>query len=277
MLEHKKRLILEEVAAGTGASIRMEEDAHGIQSGLVLSFLDLRRSHSPAVTLRPKGLNGFVAQLTFGNFAADTIKQMQNASDEEIQLARALIASVRKDDSISVVVGGQQSLTSWELTNGQFTITAQKRGLQNRYDEDVIVETCRDLVTPMLAAMAELYGYDAADSTAMQEEEAAKEGAVSVLEVRRRERNPRNRLLCLRIHGAYCKICKCDPKAVYGEAGEIIEVHHLQPLSLSDEPRVYDPTTDLIPLCPNCHSAVHTRRPVPWTPEQVAEMMKQNG
>ena len=33
----------------------------------------------------------------------------------------------------------------------------------------------------------------------------------------------------------------------------------------------YDPATDLIPLCPNCHRAVHTRRPVPWTPANLAD------
>lgn len=277
MLAHKKRPILDEVTAGTGAQIRMEEDAKDIQSGLVLSFLDLKRSHSPAVTLLPKGLNGFVARLSFGDYAADTIRQMQMASDEEIQLARALIASIQKDASISVIVGGQQSLTAWKLTDGQFTITAEKRGLKNRYDDDVVVETCRDLVTPMLAAMAELYGYDPIEAAEEQLTEAVMEGAVSLLEIRKRERNPRNRLLCLRIHGESCKICKSDLKATYGKAGEIVEVHHLQPLSLSDEPRVYDPATDLIPLCPNCHRAVHTRRPVPWTPEQVFEMMHTHG
>ncbi|SDI81131.1 HNH endonuclease [Lutimaribacter saemankumensis] len=277
MLARKKRLILDEVTAGTGAQIRMEEDANGIQSGLVLSFLDLKRSHSPAVTLRPKGLNGFVAHLSFGNFAADTIRQMQKASDEEVQLARALIASIKKDVSISVTIEGQQSLTSWKLTDGQFTITAEKRGLKRRYDDDVLVETCRELVTPMLAAMAELYGYDPVVEVEEIGPEAAMEGAVSIRQIRKRERNPRNRLLCLRIHGESCQICKTNPKMTYGKAGGILEVHHVQPLALSDEPRVYDPTTDLIPLCPNCHRAVHTRRPVPWKPEQILEMMHTHG
>ena len=73
----------------------------------------------------------------------------------------------------------------------------------------------------------------------------------------RRERNPRNRLLCLQIHGEVCAVCDLDPRTAYGDAGSIIEVHHLQQLASSDKARHYDPAVDLVPLCPNCHKAVH--------------------
>lgn len=273
MLAQKKALILREVTEGTGARIRLDEDNSGLQSGLVLSFLDLKRSHSPAVALRPKALRGYVAELTFGNFASDTLKQMQSASSEELQLARALVASVASDEAVSVSISGDQDLGSWELTDGKFTITAEKRRLENRFDDDTVAATCRELVTPLLAAMAELYGYDPIEAPELPGEADAMEGAVSVRQVRRRERNPRNRLLCLRIHGERCGICSSEPRSIYGDSGSIIEVHHLQPLSDSDEPRAYDPARDLIPLCPNCHRAVHTRRPVPWSPGELRQKL----
>src|SRR5690606_9255338 len=109
-----------------------------------------------------------------------------------------------------------------------------------------IVGVCRNLVIPIIAAMAELYGYETVEGEGARGLEPEIEGAISHSIVVRRERNPRNRLLCLRIHGAVCKICGVDPGMLYGEAGNIIEVHHLEPLSLVESPRPYDPSTDLI-------------------------------
>ncbi len=119
-----------------------------------------------------------------------------------------------------------------------------------------------------MAAVAELIGYD--EVIPEQENyEQAWEGEEKRSVILRRERNPRNRLLCLRLHGEICKVCGLDSKEFYGELGSIIEVHHLVPLSSISEARPYDPATDLIPLCPNCHRAVHTRRPEPWPPEDI--------
>lgn len=275
MLAEKQALILHEVAEGTGADIRLETDNNGVQTGLRLWFADLERSHSPVITLRPRGLHRFEAHLSFGNFAADTVKQMQKADDEEVQLARALVSTVSDNADVSISDG--QNLSSWIVDNGNFSITAEKKGIDGRFGDEALISTCREMVTPIMAAMAELYGYDPIEEIRPAGGEALLEGAVSLQLVKKRERNPRNRLLCLRIHGKMCKICGTDPEDIYGNAGSIIEVHHLQPLSLSGKPRHYDPALDLMPLCPNCHRSVHTRRPVPWTPEEMLERLQANG
>ncbi len=267
MLVEKQALIRREVEEGTGAGICLEEDRSGVQTAIRLWFADLERSHSPIVTLRPTGLRRFQAKLAFGNFAAGTIRQMQKASQEEVQLARALVASIAANAELSI--GSGQAADSWLVDNGGFTIVAERRDIDDRFEDDCIAETCRELVIPILAAMAELYGYDPVDEICPPDQEALSEGALKVAVIRRRERNPRNRLLCLRIHGPVCKICSLDPAKRYADAGSIIEVHHLQPLSVAGEARPYDPATDLIPLCPNCHRAVHTKRPVPWSPEEL--------
>ncbi len=272
MIARKQALIRQEVEEGTGAAVCLEEERSGLQTGIRLWFADLERSHSPIMTLRPTGLRRFTAELTFGNFAADTIRQMQRAGDEEVQLARALVSSVAISANVSISNG--QTTENWLIDSGNFSLTAVKRDIDARFEDDSLADTCRALVIPILAAMAELYGYDPVGEICPPDQEALTEGAVKLTVVRRRERNPRNRLLCLRIHGAVCKICAFDPTARYGGAGGIIEVHHLQPLSASEEVRRYDPATDLIPLCPNCHRAVHTRRPVPWTPEELAGTLR---
>ena len=272
MLAEKQALIRSEVEEGTGAAICLEEDRSGLQAAIRLWFADLERTHSPIVTLRPTGLHRFEAKLAFGNFAGDTIRQMRKASPEEVQLARALVASVQTDADLKI--GNGQTTTDWKVDSGSFTIVAEKRDIESRFDDNSIAGTCRELVIPILAAMAELYGYDPIEEAAPPGEDALIEGTVKLAVVRRRERNPRNRLLCLRIHGAICKICGLDPAGLYTDAGGILEVHHLQPLSLAGEPRPYDPATDLIPLCPNCHRAVHTKRPVPWTPTELKGMLR---
>ncbi len=269
MLAAKQSLVLREVEEGTGAAIGLEEDRSGMQAGLRLWFADLPRSHSPIVTLRPTGLRRYRATLTFGNFAADTICQMNRADAEEVQLARALIISVA--DSATVRLGGGQTLDDWRVTDGNFSLSAEKRDIVERFEDDALAATCREVVIPILAAMAELYGYDPVEEPVGSAGEI--EGALAVSVISRRERNPRNRLLALRIHGLQCKVCDFDPARRYSNLRSIIEVHHIQPLSSLGQPRAYDPSQDLIPLCPNCHRAAHTRRPLPWSPDELRAML----
>lgn len=269
MLEAHRSLIREEVETGTGAAVGLEVAAGAAQSGLRLWFADLGRARSPIVELRPRGLKRYEALLRFGTTAGETVSQMQKAQPEELQLARALIRSVAAQADVTIP---NQTLEGWVITGGGFTVSAELRGVENRFADDAVIATCRALVTPMLAAMAELYGYDPVEDPDGPVE-AMMEGAVRYSVVKRRERNPRNRLLCLRIHGAVCGVCGTDPTSIYGDAGSIIEVHHIQPLSGADGPRPYDPETDLIPLCPTCHRAAHTRRPTPWSPDELRQKL----
>lgn len=84
------------------------------------------------------------------------------------------------------------------------------------------------------------------------------------------ERSPQARRACLRHHGYRCAICGIDFGKEFGEEfSGVIEVHHLEPLSLSKGEREIDPIKDLIPLCPNCHKMVHRKAGMPYTPEQM--------
>lgn len=275
MLAEKQALIRREIEEGTGAAISLEQYREGnvSQTGIRLWFSDLEQSHSPIVTLRPKGLNRLEARLTFGDFAASTIRQMKQANEEMVQLANALVSSVARNANVSVDVSGDQRPDDWLIGDGSFAIVAEKREIDSRFEDEALIETCRELIIPILAAMAELYGYDPVEEIHLPGQEALTEGAVRLTQVMKRERNPRNRMLCLRIHGHVCVVCGLDPTSRYGDAGTIIEVHHLQPLSLAGEPRPYDPLSDLVPLCPNCHRAAHTRRPVPWTPDELRKKL----
>lgn len=269
MIAAKKDLILKALAEGTGAAIAAEESRIGLQSGLRIWFDDLDERHGPVADLRPYGLKGHRVELTFGSFSGAVLGQIKKAEPEDIQLARALVASI--DTDIRVEVAGQ-NISEWTVNNGRFQMMAIIRDLDNPFEDAAVIATCHNVLVPMMAAMAELIGYDVIEDS-VDDKQPAFEGSILLSVVKRRERNPRNRLLCIRIHGEKCFVCGEVPLLKYGEAGSIIEVHHLEPVASLSLPRIYDPCTDLVPLCPNCHRAVHTRRPAPIGMDELRAMM----
>ena len=55
-------------------------------------------------------------------------------------------------------------------------------------------------------------------------------------------------------------MCGFDFAKAYGEQfSGIIDVHHRVPLNEIRSDYVVDPVRDLIPLCPNCHCAIHSK------------------
>jgi predicted HNH restriction endonuclease len=95
------------------------------------------------------------------------------------------------------------------------------------------------------------------------------EGAVRQISVNDYERNPKARQLCIGHYGTRCRICDFDFKEMYGEIGEgLIHVHHLRQLSDVGKEYEIDPVNDLCPVCPNCHTILHRRKP-PYTFEEI--------
>lgn len=99
------------------------------------------------------------------------------------------------------------------------------------------------------------------------------EGACTKVTVNRYERSPVNRAACIAVHGSKCMVCGFDFGAVYGSlAHGYIEVHHRVPVSKMGDGYRVDPVNDLIPLCANCHAAVHRVDP-PIDPEALAAIL----
>lgn len=88
------------------------------------------------------------------------------------------------------------------------------------------------------------------------------EGGKKSLTVNVYERNRFARTLCIKYHRPICYICKFDFGKTYGqEFQNKIHVHHIIPLSEIKEEYEVDPISDLIPVCPNCHFVIHSKRP----------------
>lgn len=99
------------------------------------------------------------------------------------------------------------------------------------------------------------------------------EGAEVQQTIDRRERNPQARAAAIERDKGICQICNFDFEATYGEAGKgYIEVHHLYPISQTEGE--YEVNIDhLICLCANCHAMAHRRKPKPFTPQELREML----
>lgn len=272
MIAAQAELIRQEIEEGTGAEIGLSIDDSGLLSAMRIRFADLDERHGPVAELRPHGLRRHRVTLVFGTFAGEILRQISQASGEDVGLARALVASIPSEVELDL---GHQGRDDWLVRDGTFRIVATIRHPETSDPEASVTRTCREVIVPLMAAMAELIGYDVVEDDTEKAEVPAFEGAILESVVRRRERNPRNRLLCIRLHGEKCRACGLEPKQRYGDlAGAIIEVHHLEALSLLAEPRPYDPAADLVPLCPNCHRAVHTRRPVPLPVEELKSLLE---
>jgi 5-methylcytosine-specific restriction protein A len=76
------------------------------------------------------------------------------------------------------------------------------------------------------------------------------------------ERDLNARKAYLNHFGYTCVICGFNFEEVYGPAGKnIIHVHHhTNPLSFLKEEHTVDPIKDLVPVCPNCHTMIHSKK-----------------
>ncbi len=105
--------------------------------------------------------------------------------------------------------------------------------------------------------------------TISKEDEEHFEGAIKTIKVNAYERNLKARKKCLEIYGYDCKVCGLNFEKRYGLIGRyFIHVHHLIPISTIGEKYKLNPKTDLIPVCPNCHSMLHQNNP-PFTLEEL--------
>ena len=100
------------------------------------------------------------------------------------------------------------------------------------------------------------------------------EGKTRKVLVNNYERNPIARKKCIEHFGVTCQVCTFDFEKIYGEIGkEFIHVHHKIDISTIGNEYSVDPINDLIPVCPNCHSMLHKKKPT-YTIEELKEIMK---
>ena len=126
-----------------------------------------------------------------------------------------------------------------------------------------LVSYAKDIVTQSQAAVAAPSALASAHFI---------EGAMRRVASNSYERNAEARRKCIEVFGPTCVICGVNFQLAYGaSATGFIHVHHVTPLSAIGQSYEVNPFTDLVPLCPNCHSVVHLVSP-PYSIEQVKAM-----
>ncbi len=277
MDDAQRELIAQTVFEVTGVTINVATPrADGIRASLLAYIDGYSTQEGPRFTIKPHGLKSHQVKAEMGNFAVPCIKQMQAAGLDQLALARSLIRQLAKEPETTVSISPGQTPDDWVVTDNGFSIEIITRVEGDQYSDVAVASTASRFMAPMLASLAELIGYVDPDGEANHDDEDIafdEEGALTTAVVRKRERSRRNRLLCLAIHGHRCFVCGIIPEEIYPGLTGIIEVHHIEPVSMLSEPKVYDPRTDLIPLCPTCHRAIHRRSPA-MQPNELREILK---
>ena len=265
MNENQLNKIREEIREKIGINVKGSTTPTKPRKSLSFWFDNFNRSNGPVFSIRPSGLKRHVISIGFGPYAATCIEHIKNtATQESYSLAYAFIEEL--DKVFNVKVNDSPFHDNWKIDTG-FSIEVSRNNLKQN-DSECISDSIEFAMIPLMAAVAELIGYEE-----IVQEEADEEGSLKQSVITKRERSPRNRLLCLSIHGEKCSVCGFDPITIYGPGlGSILEVHHIEPLSEAEEARVYNPRTDLVPLCPNCHRAIHKRKPA-YKPDELKEIL----
>lgn len=100
------------------------------------------------------------------------------------------------------------------------------------------------------------------------------EGKSKEITQTRYERNPQARKTCLKHHGYSCQICGFNFEKIYGGIGKgFIHVHHINAIAGIGKEYEVEPKNDLIPVCPNCHAMIHSKRPA-FTIDELRETIK---
>jgi predicted HNH restriction endonuclease len=102
------------------------------------------------------------------------------------------------------------------------------------------------------------------------------EGAKKQIHINAFERSAKARAMCIQRWGSMCVVCEKDLSNTYGDIGRgYIHVHHIVPLSEIAREYALNPTADLRPVCPNCHSIIHSKRPA-YTIAEMREIIRAN-
>jgi len=100
------------------------------------------------------------------------------------------------------------------------------------------------------------------------------EGKTKQVLINSYERNPIARKKCIEFYGVKCQVCEFNFEDKFGDLGkDFIHVHHIVDISMIGKEYSVDPIKDLIPVCPNCHSMLHKRKPA-YAIEELKKIMK---
>lgn len=228
-------------------------------SGLRIST----RATGQSAETAPHGLQRVT--LTFGSFSVATIAQIRQASEEDVGLARALVASIPADVDIDL---GEQDREGWLVKDGAFRIISTIRHPEGMDTDTAVTKTCREVIVPIMGRPGRNL--------------SATIWSTKVLTTRP-TRGPSSSTISgtSGTRGTGCSVSVSTVSSARHAAWSRGGAMAMPPDRSSKSTTwrhfrcwPYDPATDLVPLCPNCHRAVHTRRPAPIPIGELRAMLE---
>lgn len=236
--------------------------------------------------------NGFMIQITTGwksivadfvpdTYSGDLIRAMGNALPSARDVFGLLSDNFNLNGNrIKLSINGSVVLAMSALPPApwnKFELNVRRLTDAVTESEEAIQKIAEEIASACLALILTLLPLED-DNTVIVPlfESGLPEGACIQTTVNRYERNPANRAACIAVHGSACRICGFDFGKVYGPFWNgYIEVHHKIPVSRMGPCYIVNPIQDLVPLCSNCHAAVHRIDP-PLDPDALAEVLRKN-
>ena len=217
-----------------------------------------------------------------GKFAGDLLNAMGNADTTGRTAFRAILAECSDrggdvDFRVNDTPCDPQQDESWPAHWSRMSLSLNSRIDPDVHDAETGLGEALQWARLFVAAIVALLPVHPVDAN----EPAVPvigfaEGAATIQQSTRYERDRRNRAAAIAIWGCRCRACGLAFGSRYGEvAGGFIEVHHTTPVSLLTPGTVVDPASDLVPLCPNCHTVAHLRAP-PFSIDEIRAMLDLN-
>lgn len=213
------------------------------------------------------------AEFTPGTFAAGLLAAMAGATPQQRAAFRTFIQSAINDGaSVVFQINGQNAQPlqpeTWPSAWQSASLALRRGPMQiDAANPNALEGLAFSWGGRVLGSVLSLLPLEPAEQEPALGE--AEGGSYQAL-VTKNERSKINRAACIALQGMKCKVCGFDFEKVYGPIGfGYIEVHHVESVALLPPGTVLDPGKDLVPLCSNCHSMAHKRRPAPYTVDEL--------
>ena len=212
-----------------------------------------------------------------GKFARDLLSEMSATDDSGRAVFRTVIEEcvrlgAKLDFQVNDSKYGPDSRNVWNTSWNRLVLSFSVREMElgrrdDESDRNIVIRWTRRFATALVGILP-LQGEEPFGGKGKV---GFEEGASTLVQVNRYERDPRNRAAAILLRGSSCRVCGLDLGVRYGQIAEgFIEVHHIKPVSQLGRDYIIDPMKDLVPICPNCHAVVHRRDP----PLSVDELRK---
>jgi 5-methylcytosine-specific restriction protein A len=228
------------------------------------------------------GWRSLTARFTPGPYARSVVEGMASAPDHDRAVfvaiaSRLLELGGRVQMQINDSDVDPQTPSNWPERWEKIVIELKKSPLAvNTEDEAETERAILDWGGKFFAAVLALMPLQERTVAEPKSPEYLPEGAKTLVEVNKYERNKFNRAACIELNGSACSVCGFRFVDAYGAIGQnYIHVHHTTPVSQMGENYLVNPLTDLVPVCPNCHAMLHRKDP-PYTVEEMRALLATN-